>query len=373
MTKIRNHAELMIKNVMAITFVLPAAGAVPSGGPKVVYEYANALAQRGHRVKVVHPAFLNPENTVPQFAKSVIRYVQRARDKSYRPDAWFRVDPRVQLLWKPTLHPRHIPDSDVIVATWWHTAEQIDKYPPSKGRKLYLIQHLETWDGHEDRVMATWRMPLHKIVIARWLREIAERMGEESTYIPNGLDFNAFGMDVDPIMRDPNHVMMLYNGLEWKGSADGLAALRIVHEKIPALKADFFGIPPAPPDLPSWVRYHRNPSQHVLRKLYNQAAVFLAPSWAEGWPLPPAEAMMSGSALVATDIGGHREYAIREKTALLSPPREPRLIAENLFNLLTNQERRIRLARSGNAYIQQFTWSRAADAFEATLLANATR
>lgn len=36
----------------------------------------------------------------------------------------------------------------------------------------------------------------------------------------------------------------------------------------------------------------------------------MAPSFAEGWPLPPAETMMSGAALVATDIGVHREHCL---------------------------------------------------------------
>ena len=319
---------------------------------------------------MVHPAFLNQEVSAIQLGKAALRYAQRSIDKSYRPDAWFRIDPHVRLLWKPTLHARHIPDADVVVATWWRTAEKIDKYPQSKGRKLYLIQHLETWGDPEDRVIATWRLPLHKIVIARWLREIAERMGEKTTYIPNGLDFNAFGMDVDPIMRDPNHVMMLYHGLEWKGSADGLEALRIAREKVPTLEADLFGTPAAPDGLPSWIRYHRNPPQIMLRQLYNQAAVFLAPSWTEGWGLPPSEAMMCGAALVATDIGGHREYAIHGETALLSPAKEPALMATNLVSLLQNQEQRIHLARSGNRYIQQFTWDRATDAFESALLAD---
>lgn len=358
------------KKSLSITFVLPGAGTFPSGGPKVVYEYANALVRKGHRVTVVHPLSLSTEFTAMQLGKGIIRYVQRSIDKSYRPDAWFRIDPHVRLLWKPSLHPRHIPDADVIVATWWHTAEWVARYPRSKGRKFYLLQGLETWGGSEDRVMATWRIPMRKIVIARWLYEIAERMGEEAAYIPNGLDFNAFGTNNDPRERDPNRVMMLYHNVSLKGSADGLAALRFAHEQVATVEVDMFGVPGAPPGLPSWIRYHRNPPQAKLRQLYNQAAIFLSPSWIEGWPLPPAEAMICGAALVATDIGGHREYAIHRETALLSPPKEPALMASNLVSLLQDPEQRIHLARSGNRYIQQFTWGRAANAFEALLLAD---
>lgn len=40
---------------MRITFILPDVTPIPNGGVKVVYEYANHLAARGHTVTVVHP------------------------------------------------------------------------------------------------------------------------------------------------------------------------------------------------------------------------------------------------------------------------------------------------------------------------------
>ena len=74
--------------------------------------------------------------------------------------------------------------------------------------------------------------------------------------------------------------------------------------------------------------------------------------------------MMCGAAVAATDNGGHREFAFHEKTALLSPPKDPRSLATNIIRLIRDEELRIRLAKQGNANIQQFTWDRAADAFE---------
>jgi glycosyltransferase involved in cell wall biosynthesis len=88
---------------------------------------------------------------------------------------------------------------------------------------------------------------------------------------------------------------------------------------------------------------------------------------AEGWPLPPAEAMMSGCALAATDIGGHREYAVPGDTALLSPPSNPTALAANLIRLVEDDALRVRLARSGLAGVQRFTWTRAVGAFEEVL------
>lgn len=357
---------------MRITFVLPQSGAKPGGGLKVVYEYANGLARKGHEVTVLHaPMKRVGERSLSRALRRAVVYTGRALGLKggHRPDAWFELDPQVETLWAPTLAPRHVPRADAVVATAWESAEWVARYPVDRGARFYLIQHQEAmFDGADpERAMATWKLPLHKIVIARWLREIAEGLGEATSYVPNGLDFERFGLDVPIAERSPHRVLMLYQDLTWKGSQDGLAALRKVKERVPELKATLFGLPQPPEDLPDWITYERNPAQNRLRRLYNEAAVFLGPSWAEGWPLPPAEAMQCGAALCVTDIGGHREYALHEQNALLSPAKDPAALAANLETLLTDPARRIALATSGHAYIQRFTWERAVTTFEQVL------
>ena len=192
-------------------------------------------------------------------------------------------------------------------------------------------------------------------------------LGETADYIPNGLNFQAFGLDVPPEERDPYAVAMMYHTSDWKGSTDGLSALHKAKARIPGLKARIFGVFSPPPDLPSWVEYYQNPPQQKLREIYNQAAIFLSPSWAEGWPLPPAEAQQCGAALVATDIGGHHEYAHHQETALLSPPKDADALAANAVRLLEDKELRLQLAHQGHTNIQQFTWNRAVTRFASVL------
>lgn len=350
---------------LKITFVLPGHGRNPIGGFKVVYEYANALARLGHTVTVVHPSLLPTDPGPADRLAATLRFVYRKTTNS--PSKWFDVDPSVRLRWVPSLAPRYIPDGDVIVATAWQTAEWVTSYPKCKGRRFYLIQHLETWSGPADRVHATWKLPLSKIVIAKWLQEIADEMGEKSVYIPNGLDFERFSLRVPPGQRDPKKVMMLYHPLDWKGSKDGLDALAKARERVPELTASMFGVSPPPRDLPQWIRYYRRPAQNVLHRLYNEASIFVAPSWAEGWDLPASEAMICGAALAATDIGGHREYAVHEETALLSPAKTPAALAENIVRLARENSFRCELADRGRARMQQFTWKRSTEKLESLL------
>jgi glycosyltransferase involved in cell wall biosynthesis len=352
---------------LCITFLLPGPGHIPVGGLKVAYEYANGLSRLGHAVVVVHPASLYIDTPLKRKPRLMAGYIYRGMTGKYRPNSWFPLDSSVRMRWTPSLAARYVPDADVVIATAWQTAEWASQYPASKGRQFYLIQHLETWNGHLDRMYRTWTAPLEKIVIARWLERIALDLGQKATHIPNGLDFTKFYVQTPITERDPNSVAMLFQDYDWKGSADGVRALCIVREQVPDLRATLFGVPPRPPSLPGWIHYHSCPPQDILRGIYNSVAIFVAPSWAEGWPLPPAEAMMCGAALVGTDIGGHQEYAIHEETALLSPAKDPAGLAVNLKRLIDDPELRLRIARAGNAFIQQFTWDRAVRSMEQLL------
>lgn len=353
---------------MRVTFLLPAAGTRPTGGFKVVYEYANALAARGHEVNVVHPAALPAVDGVrANGVRGNLAYALKALLHTWRPDSWFRIDGRVRMLWVPELDPRRVPDADAIVATWWRTAELLAAWPAAKGAKFYLLQHLETWGGPAERVLASWRLPLEKVVIARWLQQTAAELGQRSHYVPNGLDFAAFGIDVAPAARAPATVAMLYHGYDWKGSKDGIAALQLARSSLPQLRAELFGTGPAPAGLPAWISYRRNPLQTELRAIYNRAAIFVSPSWTEGWPLPPAEALACGCALACTDIGGHSEYAIAGTTALMSPPGEHAALARNIVSLATDARLRAGLSERGSAFVRQFTWQRAVERLEAVL------
>ena len=357
---------------MRITFLLPAHGANPVGGFKVVYQYSNFLVARGHDVHIVHASTgdMRPTCKTRLVGAAKIAAFGMGYKGGHRPRRWFALDARIKTSWRPSLAARWVPDGDAVVATAWQTAEWVATYPPEKGRKFYLIQDNESlFEGADpERAMATWKLPLHKIVISKWLREIADEMGEPSTHIPIGLDVETFGLD-EPIKgRDSTRLTMLSHFAPWKGTADGIEAMRLAREAVPEIRADLFGIAAPPDGLPDWIRYHRQPSRSELRGLYNRAAIVVSPSWSEGWAAPPAEGMQCGAAACVTDSGGPREFCIHEETALLSPPKNPEALAENILRLIRDDNLREEIARRGNQFIQQFTWKRAVDAFERRLM-----
>lgn len=223
-------------------------------------------------------------------------------------------------------------------------------------------------EGTRARMARTYRSGIPMIASSPAVAGMLRTHGVEPyMYISNGVDIANFRLAVPA--DDPSRTALGFPGRAevFKGTSDAVQALGAVraalgeHIRIWSFGGKRVG------GIPKWVEYHERPSDATLGALYNRTAVFVVPSHYEGWGLPGAEAMACGAALVSTDNGGVRAYAEHEKTALLSPPRDPDALAANVLSLLQTPTLRLRLARAGYAHIQQFAWSRAVDAFERVL------
>ena len=354
---------------MKISFLLPCYAWSPSGGFKVVYEYANQLVARGHEVSVIHPRRLKFSPPEKLTLRKLARMVRLRVHESFSTPVinWHNIDRRVRLLYVPSSADSYVPDADILFATAWHTARSVLECPPNKGEKCYLIQHYETWMGApKELVDATWRMPFRKIVIAQWLADLGRELGAYPlTYVPNGIDHSQYHL-TQPIERRPRQVVMMCSHVGFKASKDGIAALQLAKKEFPDLRVALFGNGYRPAWVPEWMSFAQDPpQQHLVEQLYNGSSIMLSPSLAEGFGLPPAEGAACGCAIVATDIGGHREYIENAVTGLLSPPQDPGALARNLCTLLANDDIRIRLAQAANESIKKFTWERSTDLLEA--------
>lgn len=356
-----------MNTALRVNFLLPAYYVGPVGGYLVVYEYANYLAARGHRVTIIYPGPHQESVPVDSFFQTLKDRLRingmRRRNKSLV--SWFEFHRNVRLTLTPDLQARSIPDAEVTVATAWQTAGAAASLPASNGAKFYLIQHYETWSGPKDEVDATWLLPMKKITISRWLYDLGQGLGADNLrHIPNGIDFTRYRVTTPPEQR-PMSVLSLYHHESFKGVPDALAALRGFHEQFPHVPVSMFGTSPRGEDVPDWISYFENPDQDVLvRDLYNGHAVYLGASLAEGWALPPAEAMACGCAFVGTDIGGFRDYATNGVTALLSPAGDREALLRNLCAVAQDPELLRSIQRRGTSNIQQFTWEKSGAALE---------
>jgi glycosyltransferase involved in cell wall biosynthesis len=281
---------------------------------------------------------------------------------------WHFVDPRIRLTYVNEPVASAVPDADAVIASVWGTAEYVRDYPKEKGEKFNLIQHYAVVFGNDkEQVHAIWKAPLHNILIAKWLLKIAEEIGcKDNRLIPIGLDTRKFHL-IRPLNERPLRVAMLYHPTNWKGSADGIRAMEIARQKYPQLTGVFFS-QARPGKLPPWVEFHRDPPQDCLvKEIYNGSRIYLCPSWSEGFPAPPMEAMACGCALVTTDNGGVMEYAEHAKTALVSPPRDSEALAANLIRVLDDDALRLRIAEAGRKRMDDFPWEKSAAELEKAL------
>ena len=105
---------------MKITFVMPPLGL--SGGNKVVAIYSQELSRMGHTVTVISPPFW-PRVKMQDKIKSLLK----GRGWPLKPKSHFGGLPEHIVLDScgPVVDA-DVPDADVIIATWWETAEWVN-------------------------------------------------------------------------------------------------------------------------------------------------------------------------------------------------------------------------------------------------------
>ena len=195
------------------------------------------------------------------------------------------------------------------------------------------------------------------------------KSGESCAIVPNGVDFEEFGVDRPIEERRDKLVLFIAYDLEFKGTSDAIEAVIAAKSRVPDMKAAAFGICIRPQTLPDWIPYYQNPTTTQIRQLYNSASVFIGSSWSEGFGLTGCEAALCGAALCMADNGGHREYSFHDSTALLHPPRRPEVLAANIVSLLDDDARRTTMAGRARELVLRYSWGSSVSALEEFLRA----
>jgi glycosyltransferase involved in cell wall biosynthesis len=335
-----------------INFILPFFAIQSGGGTKIIFEYANRMAEQGYDVCIYHT------NNLPYLKYKFPVGLKWIKNTILYPNAkpvWFDFNDVVKTKHIKSISDETIRDADVTIGTWWSVAIEISKLNNSKGKKINLIQDYEIWTGYEELVKKSYTLDMTHIVIADYLEKfVFKESGIRPKKIYNAIDEKKFFLQKSITDRNPHSVLMLYSEENRKGTKYGIEALKVLKAKFPDLQATLFGTFPKPLDLEPWITYFRSPNNLV--EVYNDSAIFLTVSLHEGWALPPCEAMFSGCALVATDIEGHVSYALKDKTALLIEPKNVPDTVDKITELLENQTLRIQLATVGNEYVKKFKW-----------------
>jgi glycosyltransferase involved in cell wall biosynthesis len=106
-------------------------------------------------------------------------------------------------------------------------------------------------------------------------------------------------------------------------------------------------------ELPSW---------------YQQADIFIMPTYREGFPRVVVEAMASGVPIVTTDAGGTRDVLGPLQQRFVVSKDDPIAFGDRLLELIRSSEIRKRLADENAAHVKKYSTESVAEMFEQVLL-----
>ena len=96
----------------------------------------------------------------------------------------------------------------------------------------------------------------------------------------------------------------------------------------------------------------------LLKKFYAAADFFVYPSFAEGFGIPPMEAIASGKPVITSGTTSMKElYA---ESALLVDPNDCETIAEAIYRIVNESCLREKIVKNGEILIKQFSWKNSA-------------
>lgn len=342
---------------MIISF--PLEGLNASGGIRVVTSIANALAARGHEVRVY----------VPRYAAA----------PTHPLSPYLRVVPlggtTRSILSKSAYLARlavvAARDADIIVATGYKTpfvcalARAIALN--QKAALVYLVQGLEehthaAGTSHlRSRMLSTlarasMRIRAHHVVVSDWLRDTLG-LGS-ATVIPNGVCAETFHPRGRPQRQQKICIGIVGSSAPMKGYEDLISAIsRLAPDMRSSLKVLVVGS-----DRLGWVdsveTEFMQPNDDVgMRNFYQACDIFVFPSHIEGFGLPPLEAMACGTPTVVAQCGGVGQFA-SASNCLLYEPGDTSGLASAIATLASDPELRRQLADAGIRTAARFTMSR---------------
>jgi glycosyltransferase involved in cell wall biosynthesis len=353
---------------MRITFVTPTFN--PTGGMRIVAMYADRLQKRGHEVVVVS-AHVNQPSLLRQI-KRLVKGEGLYVPPKFPENHFNHVTCECREIDRyGPLTDADIPDGDVVIATWWETAEWVTKLSPSKGVKAYFIQHHEIFPYLPvERVKATWTTPMQKILVAQWLVDVArnEYGDHYAICVPNGIDAEQFYAPPRSKQATPT-IGMMYAEAEWKGCDISLKAFSLAAKEVPGLRLVAFGhCPPLDRQpLPSGAAYIQCPNQDRVREIYSQCDAWLFASRSEGFGLPVLEAMACRTPVIGTPAGAAPDL-LANGGGFLVEPESPEDMAKAIVKICQMSKMEWQtLSGKAHATAMRHTWGETTEIFENAL------
>ncbi|WP_327213555.1 glycosyltransferase family 4 protein [Roseovarius pacificus] len=340
-----------------------------SGGSRVIAIYADLLTDMGHDVTVVAQGRKKPGKL-----RRLKQFLKGHKPKVWPTTSHFdTMNARLHVVdGARPIGDADVPDADVVIATFWTTAQTVANLSDCKGRKFYFVQHHEVNNPlFADQAAATYRLPFRKIVVSGWLRDVMRETysDDDAQLVPNAVDHRQFRFRARS-KQDAPTISLMYSGKGFKALDTSLEALALVRHRLPDLRVLAFGTP-TPLErlpLPDYVTYVQSPAQDEIPRLYAASDLYLFGSRSEGFGLPVLEAMACGCPVVATRTGCAPDVIEEGKTGYVVDVDDAEALADAMIKLLTaDADTWQTMSRDAAKAVDGYSWEASARAFAGVL------
>lgn len=361
-------------NVLIVTTSYPRKSNDMSG--IFIKRLATAMCQSGSNVTVLAPGDINSNPEEVDEGIHIIRF-------NYAPKSWMKIAYGVGGIPENLKHNlslylilpffltslifnilRFSKHCDIIHANWFFTG--LCALPAAKIKKKKIAVTLRGSDFKKKRsrlmIWLSRHIDLITTVNEKWAEDLKKIVSCKVFYTPNGVG----------IFGEKNQKDQRYNKIKgiirvgWVGSlsitkgADILEKIaRITLTKNPQIQFLVAG-----PGFPEKFNLHNLPNVTFLGSIppdevfhvYSAIDIFILPSRHEGRPNSLLEAMSTGLPCVATNLPGVREI-LTEECGIIIDIENPLKMAEAIFELAENPEKRKQMGENSKKKIQQLSLS----------------
>ena len=361
------------KGLLDFLFISGPLGLHITGGDNVMLNLAQKLKDDGYKVGILYVAkvekyFEENSNDYSLYQTYIdcltVKYKVFSivfHNKLGMKLLWIKRKIKGELENIPTLKGikisfQRIPDyisSRRTIAVGWRSAYVLEKIS-YEGIKYYLVQHDEddkSYSGNLFELAAkSYTFNFKKIIYnhhlsQRFFNDAPIKIKLGLTWLPQ--------KNILPEQKMRGTILLVLRNGNSKGSEFALkAALELSENKGISFRSfgDYSG------EIPKFIEHYGWANKETLSNLYNWASIFVIPSIIEGFSLTTAEAMYAGCAIVASDCIGVREIVKHELNGFVVSPKNPRIIANKISELVNNDELRLSFANAAMRDILNYTF-----------------
>ena len=312
-----------------------------SGGTYVILQHALYLKRKGHDVSIV---------TVYTYTKDDLK--------------WHNAYQVLPIYFKDELQKEA--EFDLVIATWWLTAEQI--HILSGKYYIYFVQSIESRFYPENelalrqRVDRTYQLGLPVITEATWISNyLKEKYGVSCFLARNGIRKDIYTEQGERFENNSRLRVLIEGplGVPFKNVEQTIKIVR--RSKVDSVwlltssqVKEVDGVDRV---------FSRQPISEVA-KIYRSCDVLVKLSYVEGMFGPPLEMFHCGGTAIVYEVTGYDEYIVNGYNAISVPVDKESLVVHALNNLLEDRSELNRLKQGARSTAEKWIdWEEASKVF----------